>query len=215
VTGVRDRILAAAVEAAAVHGLARLSVADVAKRAGLSRPTLYKHFPSKDALVAAAVQREATAMIDAVAVVVDGIDEPRAALEAGMLLALHLVRRHPLLDRVVRTEPEALVPLLTTDASPVTAAIREPVERMVTRKLPHLDVVVVRRLADMLARLVVSYALNPPDDPPEVVAAVLAATITDGVMTMPGGRATGIASPGRAGGPTSDHAIEVAAEEVR
>ncbi len=206
----RDRILAATVEAAAVHGLTRLSVADVAKRAGLSRPTLYKHFPSKDALVAAAVQREATAMIEAVAAVVEGIDEPRAALEAGVLLALRLVRQHPLLDRVVRTEPEALVPLLTTDASPVTAAIRAPVELMVAGKLPHLDVVVVRRLADMLARLVVSYALNPPDDPPEVVAGLLAAMITDGVVTLPGGTATGSASAGRADGLADDPAVEEA-----
>ena len=50
-----ERILVATIEAASVHGIGRLSVADVAKRAGVSRPTVYKHFPSKDALVAAAV----------------------------------------------------------------------------------------------------------------------------------------------------------------
>jgi AcrR family transcriptional regulator len=181
VADVRERILAAAVEAAATHGLSRLSVADVAKRAGLSRPTLYKHFPSREALVAAAVQREAHAIIAEVGALVDAVDEPRAALEAGVLLALRLVRDHPLLDRVVRTEPEALVPLLTTDAAPVMAAIRQPVVEMVGRKLPHLDAVVVRRLADMLARLLVSYALSAPDDPPEVVAALVADLVTHGV----------------------------------
>ena len=179
-----DTILRAAVEAAAVHGLTRLSVADVAKRAGLSRPTLYKHFPSKDALVAAAVQREASAMADAVRTVVDGIADPRAALDAGILLALRLVRDHPLLDRVVRTEPEVLVPLLTTDASPVTGALRPPVEAMIAGKYPALDAVALRRVADVLVRLLVSYALSAPDDPPEVVASMIATVIVDGVPSL-------------------------------
>lgn len=180
----RERILAAAVEAAAVHGLRKLSVADVAKRAGLSRPTVYKHFESKEVLVAAAVQREASAMIGAVRQVVDGIDDPRAALEAGVLLALRLVREHPLLDRVVRTEPEALVPVLTTDDGLVMSAIRLPVEQMIAAKFPGLDPVAGRRLADVLARLLVSYALNAPDDPPEVVAALVTAFLADGALSM-------------------------------
>jgi AcrR family transcriptional regulator len=184
VSDTADTILRAAVEAAAVHGLTRLSVADVAKQAGLSRPTLYKHFPSKDALVAAAVQREASAMADAVRTVVDGIADPRAALDAGILLALRLVRDHPLLDRVVRTEPEVLVPLLTTDASPVTGALRPPVEAMIAGKYPALDAVALRRVADVLVRLLVSYALSAPDDPPEVVASMIATVIVDGVPSL-------------------------------
>jgi AcrR family transcriptional regulator len=35
-----ERILDAALEAASLHGLGRMSVADVAKRAGLSRPSV-------------------------------------------------------------------------------------------------------------------------------------------------------------------------------
>jgi AcrR family transcriptional regulator len=167
-----------------VHGLSRLSVADVAKRAGLSRPTLYKHFPSKEVLVAAAVQREAGAMAEAVRVVVDGIDDPHAALEAGILAGLRLVRDHPLLDRIVRTEPELLVPLLTTDAGPVTGALRRPVEEMVASRYPGLDQVAVRRLADVLVRLLISYGLNAPDDPPEVVAACIATVVVGGAASL-------------------------------
>jgi AcrR family transcriptional regulator len=179
-----DRILDAAVEVAAVHGLTRLSVADVAKRAGISRPTLYKHFESKDALVAAAVQRAAVGMVDAVQRVVTDIDDPQEALEAGILLALRLVREHPLLDRVVRTEPATLVPLLTTDDQLVMTAVRAPVEQMIAAKLPLLDTVAVRRVADMLARLLISYALRAPDDPPEVVAALVASVVTGGVAPL-------------------------------
>lgn len=156
----------------------------MAKRAGLSRPTLYKHFRSKDVLVAAAVQAEAASIVEAVRRVVEAVDDPRAALEAGILTALRLLRDHPLLDRVVRTEPEALVPLLTTDASLVMAAVRLPVEQMMAAKFPGIDALTCRRLADLLARLLVSYALSAPDDPLEVVAALVAALLTDGVPAL-------------------------------
>ena len=101
---VRDRVLQAAVEAAAIHGISRLTVGDVAKRAGVSRPTLYKHFRSKEELVAAAVEREADRMVSAVAPA-ELPDDPRAALEAGILAVLQVTRDHPLLDRLIRTEP--------------------------------------------------------------------------------------------------------------
>lgn len=182
----RERILTAAVEAAAVHGVRRLSVADVARRAGLSRPTLYKHFPSKDGLVAAAVRREADAIVAAVRAAVDAAGpDPRAALEAGVLVALRLLREHPLLDRVVRTEPEALAPLLATDDARVLAAVRLPVEQMIADRFPGLGPVATRRIADLLTRTLVSYALSAPDDPPEVVAATVAALVVDGARSLP------------------------------
>jgi AcrR family transcriptional regulator len=191
----QDRILRAAVEAASLHGIRRLSVADVAKRAGLSRPTVYKRFPSKAALVTTAVRQEATAIVEAVRRVVDDIDDPAAALESGILTALRLVREHPLLDRIVRTEPEMLVPLLTVDDSVVMPAIRRPVEQMVGSKLPLLDDVARRRLADVLSRLVVSYALSAPDDPPEVVAELIASLVVGGASTL----ADGLAATGNGG----------------
>ena len=178
----RERILDAAIEAASIHGVSRMSVSDVAKRAGLSRPTLYKHFPSKESLVAAATLREAVRLIDGVVMAADAHDDPRAALEAGVLTALHLTRAHPLLDRVVRTEPESLVPFLVSDGGPVMSAGRGAVEGLIHRKMTGLDDVAVRRVADTLMRLLVSYALSAPDDPPEVVAASIAQFITTGVL---------------------------------
>ena len=185
---VGDRILAGAVEAASIHGIGRMSVGDVAARAGLSRATVYKHFASKDELVAAAVRREATALIDAVVAHVAGVADLREAVTEAVLVTLQLARAHPLLDRVVRTEPERLVPLLTTDDALVVPVLRGPVEAVVQERLPDLDAVVVRRVADVLLRLLISYALSAPDDPPEVVAAVVGGLVVDG--------ATGVAPVG-------------------
>lgn len=182
--GTRDQLLAAAIEMAAIHGISRLSMGDVAKRAGFSRPTLYKHFPSKDALVAAVVEQEAAVIVEAVLAAADRHDDPRQAIEAAVLAALRLMREHPLLDRVISTEPEVLVPLLTTDAGPVLALARIPVQAIISQRLPDLDEIASRRLADLLTRLLISYALSAPDDPPEVVAAAIAAVATHGAASL-------------------------------
>ena len=181
---IADRILDAAVEAASVHGIGRMSVADVAARAGLSRPTVYKRYPSKDALVAATVGREAMRVVEATRQAAAGFDDPREALTAAVATVLRLAREHPLLDRVVRTEPERLVPLLTTDDGPILGAIRRVIETVFASRFAALDTVTSRRVADMLARLLVSYALNAPDDPPEVVAHVVAGVIVDGATSF-------------------------------
>jgi AcrR family transcriptional regulator len=186
---VEDRILSGAVEAASIHGIGRMSVGDVAARAGLSRATVYKHFGSKDELVAAAVRREASVLIDAVVAHVAGIADLREAVSEAVLVTLQLARAHPLLDRVVRTEPERLVPLLTTDDGLVVPVLRGPVEAVVHERLPDLGPVVVRRVADVLLRLLISYSLSAPDDPPELVAAVVGALVVDGASAV--GRVAG------------------------
>ena len=49
----RQRLLAAADEVFYAHGIRNSSVDEVAQRAGLTKRTLYYHFPSKDNLAAA------------------------------------------------------------------------------------------------------------------------------------------------------------------
>ena len=182
-TGTRDRILQAGVEAAAIHGIARLTVGDVAKRAGVSRPTLYKHCRSKEDLVAAAVAREADRMVEAV-VVRDLPTDPRRALESGILAVLRVTREHPLLDRIIRTEPETLLPLILEDGGAVSLRVRSTIEAILVERFEPIDPVVLRRYADLITRLVISYAVNAPDDPPEVVAHIVAAVLVDGALSL-------------------------------
>lgn len=182
----RDRILAAAVEAVSLYGIGRVSVGDVAQRAGLSRPTLYKHFPTKTALVSAAVSREAALVVDEVLAAASTHESLRDAIEAGVLAALRLTRQHPLLDRIVRTEPEVLLPLLTADGGPVMSLVRRTVEQVARPRVGAMPDVAVRRLCDIVSRLLVSYAVSAPDDPPEVVAPLVARLLVDGATSVAG-----------------------------
>jgi len=52
----RDQILIAASRLFREHGPDRVSIADVMKAAGMTHGGFYKHFPSKDALLAAAIR---------------------------------------------------------------------------------------------------------------------------------------------------------------
>ena len=57
------------------------------------------------------------------------------------------------------------------------------VEAIVSDRLPDLSAVQVRRLADVVSRLLISYAVSAPDDPPEIVAASVAALLTEGAIS--------------------------------
>ncbi len=57
-----EAILDAAVVEFERHGLRRVALDDVARRAGVSRTTIYRRFSNKDELVAAVIERENVAL---------------------------------------------------------------------------------------------------------------------------------------------------------
>ena len=178
-----DRILDAAISALATHGLARLSLEDVAKEAGMSRQTVYRYFGSKDALVTAAILREEQWFLDKMTAATAEHAELRPAMEAGIVAGLRAAREHPLLDRLLATEPEALLPFLTTGGGPVLSAARPVIQDLLTERLPHVSETTLGRVADATTRLFVSYAINPPDDDIEEVASGLADLVLNGLKS--------------------------------
>ena len=219
----RDSIIDAGIEAVSLFGLNKLSMSDVATRAGISRPTLYKYFGSKDELVAAAVQREAESLVASVLAAADGNTTPLEGLESAIAAALRLTREHPLLDRIIRTEPESLLPYLTTDriggdggtgGGAVLLFVRTATEALVRDRL-ELDEITSRRLADMIARLLVSYSISAPDDPPEVVASSVARILLVGAQASapaapaaPSASSDGTGSSGRGATSHTDEPVD-------
>lgn len=109
---IADSLLDAAYDCIAAFGLRRLTLTDVARQAGVSRPTVYRRWRDIDTLVADLLTREMRAALLAVAEQAGPASGPggvreRLVREASGLL--RVLREHPLLKRILQTEPEALV----------------------------------------------------------------------------------------------------------
>ena len=83
-----NAILDAAVIEFQQHGFRRVALDDVARRAGVSRTTIYRRFAGRDELVAAVIDRENTVLFANIA------DEP------GLMLELAHQHWEPAVDRM-------------------------------------------------------------------------------------------------------------------
>ncbi len=169
----RARILEAAFEAVATFGLSRLTVDDVARLAGISRQTVYRYFDSKDGLIVALVAREEEAFLEGVREAHARHADLEEAMREAVMFCLRTAREHPLLDRLLASEPEVLLPYLTTRAGPVVTRAREVVEELAAAQT-GVRSGLVHRTADVAVRAIISYALTPSEDDPGNVARELA-----------------------------------------
>ena len=80
----REAILAATRQAIAARGPGKLTLSAVAAAAGVSRPTLYRWFPTKDALLAALVVYEEEQFDIGLQAVVDTYRSPARRLDAAL-----------------------------------------------------------------------------------------------------------------------------------
>lgn len=88
------RIIAAAVDLVAETGSA-VSLADVANALGVIRQTVYRYFPTADALMRAVAIASVDGFLDRLTEHVQGIHDPADALTEGTLYTLDAVARSP------------------------------------------------------------------------------------------------------------------------
>jgi AcrR family transcriptional regulator len=89
-------------------GVRRTTAAEVARRAGVSRMTLYRTFPDVNACVSALMTREFGALIAEAQEL--GGETARERLIAGTLHIAEHLPNHPLFARVLDVDPELLLP---------------------------------------------------------------------------------------------------------
>jgi AcrR family transcriptional regulator len=176
----RARILDAAFGAVTSFGLSRFTMEDVARLAEISRQTVYRYFDSKDALVMELVYREEDSFIEGVYAAYAAHDDLEEAMEEAILFCLRAARTHPLIDRLLAAEPEVLLPYLTTRGGGVVARAREAMEDLVAGRV-DAPAELVRRIADIAARTIVSYTISPSEDRPEAVAREMARILSAAV----------------------------------
>ena len=89
-------------------GFRRSTLTDIARRAGVSRMTVYRRFPDVTALLQALMTREFVAVLDDVV----GVQAPtaRERLARGAQEGVRALSEHPLFNRLMDVDPELLMP---------------------------------------------------------------------------------------------------------
>lgn len=107
-----DPLLAATRDSILDVGLRRTTLADVARRAGVSRMTAYRQYGDLDALVSALLTDELVAAVEDVSRQVAGYPTARARLVEAAVLLVPRIAAHPLYRRILALDPELLMPLV-------------------------------------------------------------------------------------------------------
>lgn len=100
--GTDDVILDAALNAVLQHGIRRTSAADVARRSGLARQTIYRYWPDMTSLFASLVTRELLSVVPRAS----AADATLDALVDDLVATAAAVRDLPIIGRLRDTDPE-------------------------------------------------------------------------------------------------------------
>lgn len=155
----RSRILAATVTCLGRYGIAKTTVDDAAREAGVARATVYRHFPDgKDQLIAEGITWAVGQFFHELAVAVADAPDFPTLLEQALVHAHRAVEEHVVLQKVLETEPERLLPQLTQSAPQVQAVLRAYLaEKLAGERLrPGVD---PDQAGDWLARMGLSFIL--------------------------------------------------------
>jgi AcrR family transcriptional regulator len=171
----RDTLFDAARDQLQHSAWADITMADVARAAGVSRQTLYKEFGTRDEFAAAFVIREGERFLDAVEHAVrERFDDPQAAVAAALEVFLASAAADPLMRMVLSDDGTGgMLPLVTTQSMPVVAWAAERLGAVIREGWPQAAAADVDLLTEALVRLAISY-VTVPAGPPDAAAAAAA-----------------------------------------
>lgn len=161
ITGLDRTILDTARTVFETYGLRRANIEDVAARAGVSRSTIYRRFPTKDELFERVVRREAELFFTTLDTATDGLDPQQAVIEA-FALGVRLIEDSPLYARIAESEPELFGMFSRSHVFPI-GQFADRIARTLRRcgaDLPDADLADV---ADILLRVAVGIIMFPTD----------------------------------------------------
>ena len=186
----RERVLEGAYECVARFGIAKTTIEDVVKESGVSRASVYRAFPGgKDELLRAAVGWEMGRFFGRLAEAVADAPDFASLVERGLIYAHSAVHGHQVLQTVLITEPEKLLPLLTTEQERPLRFITEFLLPYLEREQTAgrvLDGVDLEESADFVARMILSLIGSHGDwnlDDASEVATLVRTQLLAGILT--------------------------------
>jgi AcrR family transcriptional regulator len=160
-----DSVLDAARDCVLAVGVRRTTLTDVARRAGVSRMTLYRRWPDVRTLVGDLMTREWVTVATAIPQhAADPRSPVRGRLVDSLVTGVRAFRGHPLLRKIVEVDPELLLPYVLYRLGAGQRAILEIFETAL--RDGHTDGSIRRghtaRQARALLLVVQSFALSLP-----------------------------------------------------
>jgi AcrR family transcriptional regulator len=170
----RETLFGAARELLRERPWAEVTMAEVARAAGVSRQTLYKEFGSRDDFAQAFAIEEGGHFLDAVEQSVrDHFDDPRGALAAALELFLTTAAEDPLISLVLSDDGTGgMLPLVTTRSAPVVDWAADRLAAVIHEGWPQASEPNTRILAETLVRLAISHVTVPKTSPTRTAASI-------------------------------------------
>lgn len=158
------QIIEAALDTFAERGLANARLEDIAKRAGLSKGTIYLYFPNKEELFREVVRHTIVASIEKAEREIEALSGSVAEAFAEFIRGYWALARHPhyvAIFRLVNAELHNFPDLVEFYADEAVARSRRLVQRLIERGIASGEFrpVDVRTAARMVTASVVMHAL--------------------------------------------------------
>lgn len=153
---VPDAILAATRASVLAVGVRRTTLTDVARRAGVSRMTVYRLVPDVTTLILEVISREFAELLADAERGARRRRTARARLAASAAAVVRRLPQEPLFRRVLDVDPELLLPYLTDRVGTTQRVAVAHLRRMVTDG--HADGSIRRGDPDVLAATVLLVA---------------------------------------------------------
>lgn len=158
----RDRILAASLKVFEKNGLSAAAMGEIAIKAKIGRATLYRYFASKEEVLQALVLSEARELLARMEEAAGGEDTPVGLFEKALPVALEFFHEHRLLQRVLRKEPEFVLPYLTNQSKGLLTAAIDFMEPYLERAKKTGGLLVEPRVAaEWACRIILSLLTTP------------------------------------------------------
>ncbi|MBF6209666.1 TetR/AcrR family transcriptional regulator [Nocardia puris] len=160
----RSRLLDAAYEQFCRFGIQRSTMDDVARRAGVSRITVYRRFATKDALVEQVVLRQFRQYFDRFLVDIQRATSAADRVVLGFVSSLRAIRGNPLIDGLISAEPGYLATSLIGDGGRTVATVHQFVAGQLRAEVRAGTIsgeVNVELVAELFVRLCTSFLTIP------------------------------------------------------
>ncbi|ORA11261.1 TetR/AcrR family transcriptional regulator [Mycobacterium asiaticum] len=154
------RILDAVDDVIAEHGSA-IKLADVARRLGVTRQTVYRYFPNADALLMASAMRAVNGFIDQAVGHVSGLNDPVTAVVEIISFAVENLTGDPQLESLLTQAPEDGATISLTSDTAIVFCLSGFRRLDVDWELHGFDTASLRELAEMTLRTVHSLLTDP------------------------------------------------------